>query len=265
MTQDNLSKQNSKFKKFDKSICCANEIMKLQKSHFERTGLGFMKTGSISSVKEQGEKGQENDKIAAMTHGTDGTKNLVPPVEPIGSVEAAAEENISVTNRNEFVKVTKKSNTSSTETKLKPAIKIGVGLAKNEYRTRTTQPIPKTPISKCPIPKSNYNTQPYFQHSWGQNIPRNHQVPNYMSWNPYPSFPYMNQGNGMINQNGPMRYWGPNVSVLVIKYVCLKVCLEPDQWIKDRGCSRHMMRGNCTRLYLSRDLENLTTPTRQCT
>jgi hypothetical protein len=26
-----------------------------------------------------------------------------------------------------------------------------------------------------------------------------------------------------------------------------------------------LMRGNCTRLYLSRDLEKLTTPTRQCT
>ena len=180
ITQDNLIKQNSKFKKFDKSICCADEIMKLQKSHFDRTGLGFMKSGSISILKKQGEKGQENDKTAAMTHGTDGTKNLVPPVEPIGSVETAAEQNTSVTNRNEFVKVTKKSNTSSTETKLKPAIKIGVGLAKNEFRTRTTQPRPKTPISKRPFPKSNYNTQPYFQHSWGQNIPRQPQVPNYM-------------------------------------------------------------------------------------
>lgn len=53
-----------------------------------------------------------------MTHGTDGTKNLVPPVEPIGSVEAAVEQNSLVTNRNEFVKITKKSNTSSTVTKL---------------------------------------------------------------------------------------------------------------------------------------------------
>ena len=26
-----------------------------------------------------------------------------------------------------------------------------------------------------------------------------------------------------------------------------------------------VMRGNCTRIYLSRDLEKLTTPTRQCT
>lgn len=154
--------------------------MKLQKSHFDRTGLGFMKSGSISSLKKQGEKEKENDKTAAVTHGTDGTKNLVPPVEPIGSVAAATEQNISVTNRNEFVKVTKKSNTSSTETKFKPAIKIGVRLTKNEFRTRTTQPRPKTPISKRPFPKSNYNTQPYFQHIWGQNIPRQHQVPNYI-------------------------------------------------------------------------------------
>jgi hypothetical protein len=108
ITQDSLIKQNSKFKKFDKSICCADEIMKLQKSHFDRTGLGFMKTGSISSLTKQGEKGQENDKTAAMTHGTDGTKNLVPPVEPIGSVDTAAEQNSLKTNYSEFVKVTKK-------------------------------------------------------------------------------------------------------------------------------------------------------------
>lgn len=31
ITQDNLIKQNSKFKKFDQSICCADEIIKLQK------------------------------------------------------------------------------------------------------------------------------------------------------------------------------------------------------------------------------------------
>ena len=34
---------------------------------------------------------------------------------------------------------------------------------------------------------------------------------NYMSWNPYPPFPYMDQVNGMFNQNGPMIYWEPNV------------------------------------------------------
>ena len=90
-----------------------------------------------------------------MTHGTDEPKNLVPPVEPIGSVDSAAEQNSLKTNRSEFVKVTKKSNTSSTETKLKPGIKIGVGLAKNEFRTRTTQPRPKPSISKRPFPKSN--------------------------------------------------------------------------------------------------------------
>jgi hypothetical protein len=31
------------------------------------------------------------------------------------------------------------------------------------------------------------------------------------------------------------------------------------------GRSNLVMRGNCTRLYLSRDFEKLTTPTRQCT
>ena len=90
VTQDNLIKQNSKFKKFDKNICCADEIMKLQKSSFDKTGLGFMKLESSSSLKKQDENGQEE--TATITHGTDGTNDLVPSVEPIGSVGTAAEQ-----------------------------------------------------------------------------------------------------------------------------------------------------------------------------
>ena len=41
VTQNDLIKQTTKFKKFDKSISYADEIMKLQKSPFDKTGLGF--------------------------------------------------------------------------------------------------------------------------------------------------------------------------------------------------------------------------------
>ena len=152
-----------------------------------------MKSGISKSQTKQDEKAQETDKTAAGTHEPDRTKNLVPSIEPKGSARYAVEQLISTSNRTKFVKVTNKSNTSVNETKLKPAIKVGVGLARNEFRTKTTQPRPKTPIPKHPFPKSNYNTQPNYQHGWNQNLPRHYQTPNYMSWNPYLPFLYMDQ------------------------------------------------------------------------
>ena len=88
---------------------------------------------------------------------------------------------------------------------------MGVGLGKNEFRTKTVQPRPKTPFPKHPFPKSNYYPQPNYQHVWNHKTPRHYQIPNYMSWNPYALFSHLGQVNGMINQNGPMRKWGPNV------------------------------------------------------
>lgn len=133
---------------------------------------------------------------------------MVPSVDQRGSAGTEVEQKSSLSAHTEFVKVTRKPSGSSTAKKLKPTIKIGVGLVKNEFITRTTQPRPKTPIQKHPFPKSNYNTQPNYQNGWTQSLTRHYQVPNYMSWNPHPPFPYM---NSMFNQNGPMRYWGPNV------------------------------------------------------
>lgn len=211
ITQNDLIKQTTNFKRFDKSISCADEIMKLQKSPFDKTVLGFLKSKTLKSQTKLDEKAQETNQTTTGTHGPDGTKNLVSSVEPKGSAGPAAEKLISTSDRTKFVKVTNRSKTSVNDTKLKPAIKIGVGLGKNEFRTKTTQTRPKTPIPKRPFPKSSYNTQPNYQHGWNQNIPRGYRTPNYMSWNPYVPFSYMDQVNGMFNQNGPMRYWGPKV------------------------------------------------------
>jgi tellurite resistance protein len=83
--QDDLIKQTPKFKRFDKSISCADEIMKLQKSPFDQTGLGFTKLETLSSLTKQGEKAQEIIPTATVIHRSDGTKNLVPSVDQKGS------------------------------------------------------------------------------------------------------------------------------------------------------------------------------------
>lgn len=59
ITPEDLIKQTTKFKRFDKIISYADEIMKLQKSPFDKTGLGFMKSGTLTSLTEQAEEAQE--------------------------------------------------------------------------------------------------------------------------------------------------------------------------------------------------------------
>ena len=70
--------------------------MKLQKSPFDKTGLGFMKLETSKNQTKQDEKTQETNKTATDTHGPDGTQTRVPPVEPKGSVGSAAEKSVSM-------------------------------------------------------------------------------------------------------------------------------------------------------------------------
>jgi len=71
-----------------------------------------------------------------VNHGPDETKILVPFVEPVGSVVTAVGQQVFKMDCSEFVKVTKK---SKDVFKQKHAVTIGVGLAKNEFRSKTTQ------------------------------------------------------------------------------------------------------------------------------
>jgi hypothetical protein len=163
-----------------------------------------MKLETSKGQTKQEKNAQETNKTATAARGTDGTQFRVPSVEPKGSAKSTAAVTPSTSDRSKFVKVTYKNGT-------KPTFKTGVGLSKNEFRAKTTQPRPKTPIPKRPFPKSNFNTRPNYQHVWNQNTPGHYQAPNYMSWNPYVLLSYLEQVNGMLNQNGPMRNWGPNV------------------------------------------------------
>jgi hypothetical protein len=159
ITQNDLIKQTTKFKKFDKSISCADEIMKLQKSPFDKTGLGFTKIETSMGQMKQEKIAQETNKIATAACGSGVTQFRVPPVGPEGSARPAAAVTSSTSDRSKFVKVTYKSGT-------KPVFKTGVGFSKNEFRAKTTQPRPKTPIPKRSFPKSNFNARPNYQHVW---------------------------------------------------------------------------------------------------
>ncbi|GKE23559.1 retrovirus-related pol polyprotein from transposon TNT 1-94 [Tanacetum coccineum] len=83
---------------------------------------------------------------------------------------------------------------------LKPSLKSGIGYVKTESR------------SKTPPPRRNISSQPRH------NTPQ----PRRKSREP-------------IHQNFYPMNWNNHQS-----QVCLRTCLEPDEWIKDSGCSKHM-------------------------
>ena len=94
MTQDDLIKQTTKFRKFDKSISCADEIMKIQKSPLDKTGLGFTKVETSQSQVKSNEKSQETNKSSSAGRGPGGTFRMVPPVAAQGSARPAVDTKV---------------------------------------------------------------------------------------------------------------------------------------------------------------------------
>ncbi|GKB81808.1 zf-CCHC domain-containing protein, partial [Tanacetum coccineum] len=88
---------------------------------------------------------------------------------------------------------------------LKPLLKSGLGYVKTESR------------SKTPPPRGNIFSQPRY------NTPQ----PRRKSREP-------------MHQNFYPMNWNNNQSQGFVHMVCLRTCLEPDEWIKDSGCSKHM-------------------------
>ncbi|GJW14821.1 retrovirus-related pol polyprotein from transposon TNT 1-94 [Tanacetum coccineum] len=90
----------------------------------------------------------------------------------------------------------------SNKSSLKPSPKSGIGYVKTESR------------SKTPPPRRNLSSQPRYNTPQSR---RNSRQP--IHQNLYPM-----KWNNQQNQG----------------FVCLRTCLEPDEWIKDSGCSKHM-------------------------
>ncbi|GJW48239.1 hypothetical protein Tco_0079885 [Tanacetum coccineum] len=132
-----------------------------------------------------------------------------------------------IVKKNDSVLVAKKSSfNNSKSVKQPPILKLGQGLGRSKIQTHYRMPHRN---SNTLYPRSNYH-----QVVWDYETQQEYQFqpPMFNQLGPYPPFPYMGQPNGMHNSNGPMTFWGPKVR--------LKVKLEPDEWIKDSGCSRHM-------------------------
>jgi hypothetical protein len=64
--------------------------MKLQKSPFDKTGLGFMNVETFKGQTKQEKNAHETNKTKTAARGPDETQTRVPPIGPEGSARSAA-------------------------------------------------------------------------------------------------------------------------------------------------------------------------------
>ncbi|GJY78577.1 hypothetical protein Tco_0484378 [Tanacetum coccineum] len=189
-------------------------MLEMQKPPKDKHGIGYTDDIASTSNTKPKKLGPKNAEMPSVEPALP-----VPSArEPASSNEqnrlsAAKMENAknlgnNIVKKNDSVLITRKSSFNiSKSVKQPPILKLGQGLGKSKIQTH-----PRTPHrnSNTLYPKSNYH-----QVGWDYGTQQEYQFqpPMFNQWGPCPPFPYMGQ---------------PNVK------------LEPDEWIKDSGCSRHM-------------------------
>ncbi|GJX51371.1 hypothetical protein Tco_0278216 [Tanacetum coccineum] len=105
---------------------------------------------------------------------------------------------------------------------LKPSLKSGLGYVKIESR------------SKTPPPRRNIFSQPRYNTPQSR---RNSREPIHQN------FYLINCNNNQSQGFAYGKLYSISTSQSIAtnaRDVCLRTCLEPDKWIKDSGCSKHM-------------------------
>ncbi|GJY92036.1 retrovirus-related pol polyprotein from transposon TNT 1-94 [Tanacetum coccineum] len=203
-----LKETQVKFVKFDKSANSLREMLNNQKSPSCKIGLGFDSskastsgTKIMSFVESSAEKATDGSTI--KVHGSTMPGSVSRTNGEIGTKHVFSPP---MSSRSDFVITRKKlihnRIDESKKPSLKPSLKSGIGYVKTESR------------SKTPPPRRNISSQP--RHNTPQPR-RNSREP--------------------IHQNFYPMNWNNHQSQ---GFVCLRTCLEPDEWIKDSGCSKHM-------------------------
>ncbi|GKB48950.1 zf-CCHC domain-containing protein [Tanacetum coccineum] len=225
-----LKETQVKFVKFDKSANSLREMLNNQKSSSCKIGLGFDSskastsgTKPINFVGSSAEIAPDGSTIKA--HGS----TIPGSVDP-SSGEKAAEHVFSppMSSRSDFVITRKKLIHNKIEESKKPSLKSGLGYVKTESR------------SKTPPPRRNNFSQP--RHNTPQPR-RNSREPIHQNF--YPMNWNNNQSQGFVHMGNCIPFQYPNqlqqLQGMYNTNVCLRTCLEPDEWIKDSGCSKHMI------------------------
>ncbi|GKE75081.1 hypothetical protein Tco_1537122, partial [Tanacetum coccineum] len=212
--QSKISSLTLKLASFKNSSSSLQEMLEMQKPPKDKHGIGY--TDEIDSTRNTETKKLSPKNIKMLS---------IEPASPIPSARESASSDernrpsaknsenakivgTNIVKKNDSVLITRKSTLNiSKSVKQPPILKLGQGLGKSKIQTH-----PKTPHrnSNTLYPKSNYH-----QVGWNYGTQQEYQFQPTMlnQWGPFPPYPYMSQQN---------------------------VKLEPDECIKDSGCSRHM-------------------------
>ncbi|GJU94469.1 retrovirus-related pol polyprotein from transposon TNT 1-94 [Tanacetum coccineum] len=214
---EKLKEESTRLNKFEKSTHCLNEMLSNQKPSGDKLGLGFNSfeasssgTKEIKFVKAQKKTcsdggpiiigGPLNDPAAPKI-------NMGPPPVTPGSEKTVTSQKSILGPRPKHIIVNKVKVPVASDNEVKqfykPLSKPGVGFSKLNFRSKT--PPPRRVNNNFSRPKT---PQPK-RHVGRQNQPHGFPV----TWNNFPRQSYM-----------PWEMFD----------------LEPDEWIKDSGCSKHM-------------------------
>ncbi|GKC46113.1 copia protein [Tanacetum coccineum] len=228
---EKLKEEAIKLTKFEKSTHCLNEMLSNQKPSGDKLGLGFNSleastsgTKEIKFVKSQKETSPGGGPLnKGGPHIAEAAPKAImgPPVCSPGSEKSVSFQKSILGPRPKHIMVNKVKVPVASDNEVKrfykPSLKPGVGFSKPNFRSKTppprrvnnNYPRPKTPQPKRNVGRQN---QPHgFPVTWN-----NFQRQSYMPWEMCLPFPHPNQLHQM------------------------QVDLEPDEWIKNSGCSKHL-------------------------
>ncbi|GJY65124.1 zf-CCHC domain-containing protein [Tanacetum coccineum] len=212
-----ISSLKLKLASFENSSSSLRKMVEMQKPSKDKYGLGYTEDIPSTSTNKIKILGPQIDKMLSVEPATPVPSATEPACsDEQNRLSAADTENAekaknlgsNIVKKNDSVLITRKPTLSLPKSnKQPPILKLGQGHGKSRIQTphKTAHGRPNVLY-----PKSNYH-----QVSWnyGTQQEQQFQPPMYNQWGPYPPFPYMGQ---------------PNVN------------LEPDEWIKDSGCTKHM-------------------------
>ncbi|GJS46827.1 retrovirus-related pol polyprotein from transposon TNT 1-94 [Tanacetum coccineum] len=230
---EKLKEESTRLNKFEKSTHCLNEMLSNQKPSGDKLGLGFNSfEASSSGTKEikfmKAQKKAYSDRgpinMGGPLNDQAAPKIIMgPPPATLGSEKTVPYQKSILGPRPKHIIVNKAKVPVASDNEVKqfynPLSKLGVGFLKPNFRSKTPPPRKVNnnyPRSKTPQPR---------RHVGRQNQPHGFPV----TWNNFPRQSYM-----------PWEMCLPSLHPNQLHQICLGVDLEPDEWIKDSRCSKHM-------------------------
>ncbi|GJR77476.1 copia protein [Tanacetum coccineum] len=234
---EKLKEESTRLNKFEKSTHCLNEMLNNQKPSGDKLGLGFNSfeasssgTKEIKFVKAQKKMSSNGGPInmgGPLNVQAAPKINMGPPPATPGSEKSVSFQKSILGPRPKHIIVNKVKIPVASDNEVKqfykPLTKPGVGFSKTNFRSKT--PPPRRVNNNYSRPKT---PQPK-RHVGRQNQP--HGFPRRLEQLSTSKLHTMGNVSSVLASQ-------PIASNA--RDICLRVDLEPDEWIKDSGCSKPM-------------------------